>query len=66
MQKLHSLSLPLQLRNGPAAPIELLRQRYGCRFVQVQRKQEMRIAETAAVSLVAIAAQILIVATVLL
>jgi hypothetical protein len=66
MQKLHPLSLPLQLRITTPSAMCPLRRRYGCRFVQDQRKIEMRIAETAAVSLVAIAAQILIVATVLL
>jgi hypothetical protein len=43
-----------------------LRRRYGCRVRLRPKEIEMRIAETAAVSLVAIAAQILIVATVLL
>ena len=61
---LHSVSLPLQLRRGLRFAISPLRRRNGCRVVIKEKK--MRIAETAAVGLIAVAAQILIAATVLI
>jgi hypothetical protein len=45
--------------------ISPVRRRNGCRIC-ISRKNDMRIAETAAVGLIAVAAQILIAATVLL